>query len=71
MEVLHSKEYIKISDSLQLAERQNRNKLARIEYETEEKSSGSGVLRIYSPAMDPAVRYDMAFKFYASDLGWK
>lgn len=36
-----------------------------------EKSSGSGSLRVYSPAMDPAVRYDVAFKFYASDLGWK
>lgn len=32
----YSEEYIKISDSLQLAERKMRNKLARIEFETEE-----------------------------------
>ncbi|MBC7439174.1 MAG: tetratricopeptide repeat protein [Flavobacterium sp.] len=32
----YSSEYIKISDSLQLAERKMRNKLARIEFETEE-----------------------------------
>lgn len=32
----YSGEYIKISDSLQIAERQIRNKLGRIEYETEE-----------------------------------
>lgn len=32
----YSQEYIRINDSLQLAERQIRNKLARIEFETEE-----------------------------------
>lgn len=32
----YSSEYIQLSDSLQLAERQARNKLARIEYETDE-----------------------------------
>lgn len=32
----YSEEYLEINDSLQLAERQIRNKLARIEYETEE-----------------------------------
>lgn len=32
----YASEYIKINDSLQLAERKNRNKFARIEYETEE-----------------------------------
>ncbi len=32
----YSQEYIRISDSLQLAERKNINKFARIEYETEE-----------------------------------
>ena len=32
----YSEEYIKISDSLQLAERKMRNKLARIEFETDE-----------------------------------
>ncbi|WP_298155059.1 sensor histidine kinase [Flavobacterium sp.] len=33
---LYSQEYIRISDSLQLAERQIRNKLGRIEYETDQ-----------------------------------
>ncbi|AWI24927.1 sensor histidine kinase [Flavobacterium pallidum] len=32
----YSKKYIKINDSLQLAERQTRNKLGRIEYETDQ-----------------------------------
>ena len=32
----HAKEYIKLSDSLQLAERRFRDKFAQIEYETEE-----------------------------------
>lgn len=35
---IYSKEYIKINDSLQIAERKVRNKLARIEFETEELS---------------------------------
>ncbi|WP_298155063.1 sensor histidine kinase [Flavobacterium sp.] len=34
--VIYDEEYIKISDSLQLAERQIRNKLGRIEFETDE-----------------------------------
>ena len=36
-----------------------------------EKSSIFGVLKITSPAMKPSVRYDLAFKFYDSALGWK
>lgn len=36
-----------------------------------ERSSNSGALKIYSPAMNPSERYDIAFKFYDSDLGWK
>ncbi len=36
-----------------------------------EKSSFFGVLKITSPEMKPSVRYDVAFKFYDSDLGWK
>lgn len=35
------------------------------------KSSFGGVLKIDSPEMIPSIRYDAAFKFYASDLGWK
>jgi|GEM_PF-3089405 len=35
------------------------------------KSSFGGTLRINSPEMKPSVRYDLAFKFYDSDLGWK
>ncbi|WP_245945976.1 sensor histidine kinase [Flavobacterium magnum] len=35
-EAFYSDEYIKINDSLQLVERQTRNKLGRIEYETDE-----------------------------------
>ena len=34
--IVFMEEYFKINDSLQLAERKNRNKFARIEYETEE-----------------------------------
>lgn len=36
-----------------------------------EKSSFFGVLKIASPEMKPSVRYDIAFKFYDSELGWK
>lgn len=36
-----------------------------------EKSSLFGTLKIDSPEMKPSVRYDVAFKFYDSDLGWK
>ena len=36
-----------------------------------QKSSFSGILKINSPELIPSVRYDVAFKFYASDLGWK
>jgi hypothetical protein len=35
----YSQQYIRISDSLQLAERKNRNKFARIAFETEEITS--------------------------------
>lgn len=36
-----------------------------------EKSSIFGSLKITSPEMKPSVRYDIAFKFYDSTLGWK
>ena len=41
----YAQEYIKISDSLQLAERKMRNKFARIEYETEELESQNKILK--------------------------
>jgi WD40 repeat protein len=37
----------------------------------EAKSSFGGVLKISSPEMKPSVRYDVAFKFYDSELGWR
>lgn len=36
-----------------------------------EKSTFLGSLKIVSPEMKPSVRYDVAFKFYDSTLGWK
>lgn len=36
-----------------------------------ESSSLFGTLKITSPEMKPSVRYDVAFKFYDSELGWK
>lgn len=35
------------------------------------KSSFSGTLKMSAPEMKPSERYDVAFKFYDSDLGWK
>lgn len=37
----------------------------------EVKSSFTGTLKIFSPAMKPSERYDLAFKFYDSGLGWR
>ena len=37
----------------------------------EVKSSFTGMLKIYSPEMNPSERYDIAFKFYDSGLGWR
>lgn len=35
------------------------------------RSSFTGMLKITPPEMKPSERYDLAFKFYDSDLGWK
>ncbi|MFK7787746.1 MAG: hypothetical protein AB8B56_21675 [Crocinitomicaceae bacterium] len=37
----------------------------------EVKSSLTGTLKLFSPEMKPSERYDMAFKFYDSGLGWR
>jgi len=37
----------------------------------EEKSSFFGTLKLFSPEMKPSERYDVAFKFYNSELGWR
>jgi len=39
--------------------------------ESRQLKSRGGVLKIYAPKMRPSERYDVGFKFYNSDLGWK
>ena len=37
----------------------------------EVKSNVFGVLKVYSPAMNPSERFDVAFKFFEKEGGWK
>lgn len=37
----------------------------------EVKSNIFGVLKVYSPAMNPSERFDVAFKFFEKEGGWK
>ncbi len=39
--------------------------------ESRKFKSRGGTLKIYAPRMKPSERYDVAFKFYDSELGWK
>ncbi|MFT5858458.1 MAG: hypothetical protein ACI865_000546 [Flavobacteriaceae bacterium] len=39
--------------------------------QSNEVKSRGGTLKIYAPQMKPSQRYDLAFKFYVSELGWK
>ncbi len=36
-----------------------------------DRANLGGTLKIYSPDLNPAVRYDVAYKFYLVDEGWK
>jgi hypothetical protein len=39
--------------------------------ESRNVKSGRGMLKIYAPTLLPSERYDVAFKFYDSSMGWK